>query len=96
MYFPFYFDWTYILVLIGAIICMVASSNVKSTYRKYAQYRSASNMTGAQVAERLLRAAGITDVRVGHVAGELTDHYNPSSKVLNLSDTVYGQTTGPF
>ncbi|MBR4026253.1 MAG: zinc metallopeptidase [Lachnospiraceae bacterium] len=93
MYFPFYFDWTYILVLIGAIICMVASSNVKSTYRKYAQYRSASNMTGAQVAERLLRAAGITDVRVGHVAGELTDHYNPSSKVLNLSDTVYGSSS---
>lgn len=88
-----FFDWTYILVLIGAVICMIASSNVKSTYKKYAQYRSMTNMTGAQVAERLLRSAGLNDVRVGHVAGELSDHYNPSTKVVNLSDSVYSSTS---
>ena len=89
----YYFDPTYMLVLIGAVICMIASANVKSTYKKYAQYRSMTGMTGAQAAERLLRSAGINDVKVGHVAGELSDHYNPATKVLNLSDSVYGSTS---
>uniref|UniRef100_UPI004057C64B zinc metallopeptidase n=1 Tax=Agathobacter sp. TaxID=2021311 RepID=UPI004057C64B len=89
MPFFYYFDPTYFLVLIGAVICLIASANVKSTYRRYSNYRSASGMTGAEAAERLLRAAGIRDVRVGHVAGELTDHYNPKTKVVNLSDSVY-------
>jgi len=89
----FFYDWTYILVLIGAVICMIASANVKSTYKRYAQQRSMTNMTGAQVAERLLRGAGLTDVRVGQVAGELSDHYNPATKVVNLSDSVYGSTS---
>ncbi len=89
----FFWDSTYILVLIGAVICLIASANVKSTYNKYARYASASGMTGAQAAERLLRAAGITDVRIGRVSGNLTDHYNPSNKVLNLSDSVYNSTS---
>lgn len=89
----YYFDPTYLLVLIGAVICLIASANVKSTYSKYAQYRSMTGMTGAQAAERLLRSAGINDVTVGHVAGELTDHYNPATKKLNLSDSVYGSTS---
>lgn len=84
-----FWDSTYILVLIGAAICMIASANVKSTYNKYSSIRSMTGMTGAQVAERLLRAAGIHDVSVGHVAGQLSDHYNPSTKVVNLSDSVY-------
>ena len=88
-----YIDWTYILVLIGAAICMIASANVKSTYQKYATYRSMTNMTGAQVAERLLRSAGLNDVKVGQVRGELSDHYNPATKVVNLSDSVYGSTS---
>jgi len=88
-----FFDPTYILVLIGAVICMIASANVKSTYSKYAAYRSMTGMTGAQVAERLLRSAGIHDVSVGHVSGELSDHYNPATKVVNLSDSVYGSTS---
>ena len=90
---PFYFDSTYFLVLIGAILCMIASANVKSTYNKYAKYRSASGMTGAQAAERILRAAGIYDVRIGHVGGELTDHYNPKTKVVNLSDSVHSASS---
>lgn len=89
----FFYDWTYFLVLIGAVICMIASANVKSTFRKYAQHRSMTNMTGAQVAERLLRGAGLNDVRVGQVAGELSDHYNPATKVVNLSDSVYGSNS---
>ena len=88
-----FFDPTYILVLVGAVICMIASANVKSTYNKYAAYRSMTGMTGAQVAERLLRSAGIHDVSVGHVSGELSDHYNPATKVVNLSDSVYGPTS---
>lgn len=89
----YYFDPTYMLVLIGAVICMIASANVKSTYKRFAQMRSMTGMTGAQVAERLLRSAGIHDVRVGHVAGELSDHYNPATKVVNLSDSVYGSAS---
>ena len=89
----YYFDPTYFLVLIGAIICMVASANVKSTYKRYSQMRSMTGMTGAQVAERLLRNAGIHDVSVGHVSGELSDHYNPATKVVNLSDAVYGSAS---
>lgn len=89
----FFYDWTYILVLIGAVICMIASANVKSTYKKFSTYRSMTNMTGAQVAERLLRSAGLHDVRVGQVAGELSDHYNPATKVVKLSDSVYGSTS---
>ena len=89
----FFYDWTYLLVLIGAAICMLASANVKSTYKKFASYRSMTNMTGAQVAERLLRSAGLYDVKVGQVKGELSDHYNPATKVVNLSDSVYGSTS---
>ena len=79
------FDPTYILVLIGAIICMVASAKVNSTYKKYSRVRSASGLTGAQAAEQVLRNAGIYDVRIEHISGELTDHYDPRDKVLRLS-----------
>lgn len=89
----FYWDPTYFLVLIGAVICLIASANVKSTYNRYANHRSMSGITGAEVAQRILHAAGIYDVKVGHVAGNLTDHYNPSTKVLNLSDTVYSSSS---
>ena len=89
----YYYDWTYILVLIGAAITMIASSNVKSTYQRFSTQRSMTNMTGAQVAERLLRNAGLYDVKVGQVRGELSDHYNPATKVVNLSDSVYGSTS---
>lgn len=92
-YYYYYWDPTYILVIIGAVICMIASARVKSTYNKYSQYRSMTGMTGAQAAERILNAAGIYDVEIRHVSGNLTDHYNPSKKTLNLSDTVYGSTS---
>jgi hypothetical protein len=88
-----YFDYTYILVLIGAVICMIASARVKSTFNKYSKYRSMSGMTGAQAAELILQRAGITDVQIGHVSGSLTDHYDPRTKTVNLSDSVYNSTS---
>lgn len=89
----FYWDSTYILVIIGAVICLIASARVKTTFNKYSRYRSMSGMTGAQAAERILRAAGIGDVRIRPVSGHLTDNYNPSDKTLNLSESVCNETT---
>ena len=86
----FFWDPTYFLVLIGVIICSIASATVRSTYNRYNRVRSSSGMTGAQAAERILRAAGITDVSIRHVSGSLSDHYDPRTKTVNLSDTVYG------
>ncbi len=89
----FYFDYTYYLVILGAIICMIASSNVKSTFKKYSRCYSTSRMTGAQAAERILHASGIYDVQVCRVRGELTDHYDPRNKTLNLSSGVFDATS---
>ena len=86
----YYFDPTYILVIIGALLCMAASSRVNSTYHKYARVRARSGMTGAEAAQRILQMSGIHDVQIQHISGELTDHYDPRSKVLRLSDAVYG------
>lgn len=89
----FYFDPTYILVIIGAVITMVASAKVNSTYKRYERVRSMSGMTGAEAAARILANAGLSHVRIEHIAGNLTDHYDPRSKVLRLSDTVYGSAS---
>jgi hypothetical protein len=92
MFFPFY-DPTYILVIIGIILTLGASAKVRSTFAKYSRVRSMSGMTGAQAAERLLQASGIYDVQIEHVSGQLNDHYDPRTKVLRLSDSVYGQSS---
>lgn len=84
------FDSTYVLVLIGVVLSLLASSRVKSTYAKYSRETSLSGMTGAQAAHRILTMAGIYDVTIQHVSGNLTDHYDPRNKTLNLSDSVYG------
>lgn len=88
-----YMDWTYILVLIGAVLCMIASARVNSTYSKYSKVCSMSGITGAEAARRILNYNGIFDVQVEHVKGNLTDHYDPSAKVLRLSDAVYGSSS---
>lgn len=86
---PFiYWDPTYFLIIIGAIICSIASARVRTTFNKYALYRSMSGMTGAQAAQRILNAAGIYDVTIKRISGSLTDHYNPANKTLNLSESV--------
>lgn len=83
------FDPTMILVLIGVVLSMIASSKVQSTYAKYSRVRSMTGMTGAETAKRLLNSQGIYDVQVRRVAGNLTDHYDPRSKTVNLSESVY-------
>lgn len=93
MYYPMYFEPTYVLVLIGVVICLLAQAKVKGTFNRYARVANMRNMTGAEAAERVLRSAGIYDVRIEHVSGQLTDHYDPRSKVLRLSDSVYGQAS---
>lgn len=92
MYLP-YFDSTYFLIIIGAVLSLAASARVKTTFAKYSKVRSLSGMTGAQAAERILHSAGIYDVAVMHVSGSLTDHYDPRDKTLKLSDNVYGQSS---
>ena len=89
-YYGYHFDPTYLLVLVGAVLCIWAQMRVKSTYSKYSRVRSRSGLTGAQAAQRILQMSGIYDVRIEHINGELTDHYDPSNKVLRLSDSVYG------
>lgn len=84
------FDWTYLLVIVGLVLSMIASSNVKSTFQKYAKVRCRVNLTGAAAAERVLRSAGIFDVSIQRVSGHLTDHYDPRTKTLRLSDSTYG------
>ena len=94
-YYGYYygFDWTYILVLIGAVLSLLASAKVNSTFNKYKRIRSASGMTGAEAAERILHQNGIYDVGIEHVSGNLTDHYDPRSKMLRLSDATYSSTS---
>ncbi len=92
-YYGYYFDPTYFLVLIGALLCLYAQARVSSTYNKYAKVRSRTGMTGAQAAQRILELSGIYDVRVERVGGHLTDHYDPSAKVLRLSDSTYGSSS---
>lgn len=93
MPFFMFYDPTYFLVLIGVVLSLLASARVKGTFNKYSQMRNSRGMTGAEAAEQVLHGAGIYDVRVERIAGNLTDHYDPRSKVLRLSDTVYGQTS---
>lgn len=88
-----YYDPTMILALIGLVLTMIASSRVNATFAKYNKVRCMAGLTGAQAAEKVLHMAGIYDVRVEHVSGKLTDHYDPRDKVLRLSDSTYGSTS---
>lgn len=89
----YWLDPTYILVIVGVVLCMLASAKVQGTYRKFAKVRAMSGMTGAEAADRILRNNGIVDVRIEHIAGNLTDHYDPRKKILRLSDGVYGSNS---
>ncbi|MBQ9699469.1 MAG: zinc metallopeptidase [Lachnospiraceae bacterium] len=89
----YYFDPTYILIIIGLIITMLALIMVNSRFKKYAKVRNMAGLTGAEVAERILHREGIYDVSIEHVSGSLSDHYDPRSKVLRLSDSTYGSTS---
>ena len=88
---PYYgfFDWTYFLVLIGAVISMIASSKVKTTYAKYGRVASRNGLNATDAARTILDNAGLRHVRIERIAGDLTDHYSPKELVLRLSDTTY-------
>ncbi|MCI9163064.1 MAG: zinc metallopeptidase [Lachnospiraceae bacterium] len=87
------FDPTYLLVVAGALLSMWASSRVNGTFRKYSGVRSRAGMTGAEAARKILHSQGIYDVTVQAVGGQLTDHYDPRTKTVNLSEPVYGSTS---
>lgn len=89
-----YFDYTYIIFVLPAVLLSLwASGAVKSRFAKYDRVRSRKGLTGAQAAELLLRANGITDVRIRRISGALTDNYNPSTKILSLSDSTFASTS---
>ena len=89
-----YFDWTYVVLVLPCIIfSLIANSSVNSTFKKYSQQFSRRGITGAQAAERVLRANGVTGVQITRVAGNFTDHYDPKSNVIRLSDSVYSSTS---
>lgn len=92
---PFYFmfDYTYILAIIAAVISLIASAGVKATFNKYSKRIAQSGLTGRDVATRILNGAGIYDVSVNHISGNLTDNFNPKNKTLNLSDSVYASNS---
>ena len=94
---PFYyygFDWTYLtLVLPCLIFAMIASSSVNSTFKKYSKQLSRRHITGAEAAQRVLHANGVHGVRIERIAGNLTDHFDPKTNVIRLSDPVYNSTS---
>ena len=83
-------DSTYILIIIGAVLCMAASANVNGTYKRYMGVYNSRGLRAEDVAQMILSNAGIFDVRIECISGNLTDHYSPREKVLRLSDSVYG------
>ena len=88
------FDWTYVVFILPCvIISLICQINVSSTFSKYSQMRNSRNMTGAQAAEFVLRQNGVYGVRIERVAGNLTDHFDPRTNVIRLSDSVYNANT---
>lgn len=90
---PYYFDYTYILAIIAVVISLIASAGVKSTFNKWSKGRIQSGLSADEVARRILNGAGIYDVSVNHISGDLTDNFNPMNKTLNLSDSVFGSSS---
>ena len=88
-----FYDSTYLLVILAALISMAVSARMNTIFSKYQTVRSYSGMTGREAAMRILHQAGIYDVTVRHVSGKLTDHYDPRTKTVNLSDAVYDSTS---
>lgn len=85
----FFYDPTWWLIIVGMIFCLIASGNVSATYKRYSKINNARGMTASEAAERILKGAGIYEVRIERIEGELTDHYDPKNKVVRLSESVY-------
>ena len=93
MYWPFFYDWTYILLIPALILSMWAQFRVSSTFSRFSKVRASSGMTATQMAEQLLHAEGVYDVSVERTRGDLTDHYDPKNMVLRLSDSTANSTS---
>lgn len=89
----FYYDPTYMLVIVGLIITLIASANVNGTFRKYDKISSRRGITAAQAARRILDANGLQDIRIERVSGKLTDHFSPKERIIRLSDATYDSTS---
>ena len=89
----YYYDPTYVLILIGAIVALYAQIKVSTTYAKWQKVPSATRMTGAQIARQILDNNGCQDVRIEAINGKLTDHYDPENGVLRLSSEVYSSSS---
>ena len=92
-YFPYYMDVGLIFVLIAAVFAMIASAGVNSTFKKYSQVASRAGLTGAESARRVLAANGVQGVTVDRVSGNLTDHFDPRTNTIRLSESVYDACT---
>lgn len=89
-----FFDVTYLILVLPAVLfAMVASARVNSTFHKYSTQYSVRGITGAEAARRVLDANGLQHIRIEHISGNLTDHFDPRSGVIRLSDNVYGNTS---
>ncbi len=89
-----YFDYTYLVLVLPCVLLAIwASANVNSTFQKYSQQYSMRRLTGAEAAQRVLTANGVSGVRIERVGGNLTDHYDPRTNVIRLSDSVYSSTS---
>ena len=94
MRFFYGFDWTYLVFIVPCIIItLFCQIKVQSTFSKYSKFRNSRNVTGAQAAEYVLRQNGVTGVRIEHVSGSMTDHFDPRTNVIRLSDTVYNSNS---
>ena len=91
---PYYFDITYLILVMPAVIfAMICSARVNSTFKKYSTQYSARGLTGAEAARRVLDSNGLNYIRIEHISGSLTDHFDPREGVIRLSDDVYGNTS---
>ena len=90
---PPYYLIFFVLMIACALLCASASAKVNSAFQKYGRMQNSSRMTGYDTAVRLLRQNGVNDITIGRVRGSLTDHYHPTKKVVNLSDSVYGDAS---
>ena len=87
-YYPGYFDWTYLLILIGALLSFLASANVRHTFERYAAVPASAGLDAEGAARFILSKNGIGNVEIRGIPGDLTDNYVPSQKILNLSDST--------
>lgn len=89
----FYFDWTWVILMPALILSLWAQSNVNSTFRKYSNVTNRFGYTGADVARRILDMNGLHSVRIERIAGNLTDHFDPKTNIVRLSDSTFSSNS---